>query len=359
MIVLKVPKMGVNDETLNLISIRISNGSLIKRGEILVTFESSKTTMDFESENEGYFYCLHSSSSTIKVTLPFALISDNPLTTNQLASFKNEYLSKEIDSDRIPVGYVFTDKAKELFLKSNLDINLFPKNLIIKEKDVLNSISMNDDFSQLLNTYNEHDIVLVGGAGLLETYIEIFESQKVYRIVGIIHSDLLIGKKVFNIPVIGKQSESIFVELRKRGLINIFISFGSLSDRKRRFELYNYLKSLKFNIPNLIHPTVELSASAKLGDGIILLTNSVIGSNAKIGNCSMVLDGVIVSHDCVLHENVYLAPGCILAGYVEIGLNSLIGLGVTLYSKIIIGNNVIIQNGKNIFQDIPDGSIVK
>ncbi len=51
---IKVPLISVNDTSLTVISLPFQNGSPVKEGEIILEFETSKTTYDVISENDGF-----------------------------------------------------------------------------------------------------------------------------------------------------------------------------------------------------------------------------------------------------------------------------------------------------------------
>ncbi len=61
----------------------------------------------------------------------------------------------------------------------------------------------------------------------------------------------------------------------------------------------------------------------------------------------------------IIGDNVHIAPGAIIAGTVVINNDSLIGMGVTVFLGVKIGKNVVVNNGINVFDDIPDNVIVK
>ncbi len=51
---IKVPLLAVNDTALTVVELSFEPGSLVKKGDIIIVFESSKTTYDVMAEAEGY-----------------------------------------------------------------------------------------------------------------------------------------------------------------------------------------------------------------------------------------------------------------------------------------------------------------
>jgi pyruvate/2-oxoglutarate dehydrogenase complex dihydrolipoamide acyltransferase (E2) component len=51
---IKVPLLSVNDTTLTVVDLPFVSGSLVKKGDIIIVFESSKTTYDVAADTDGY-----------------------------------------------------------------------------------------------------------------------------------------------------------------------------------------------------------------------------------------------------------------------------------------------------------------
>src|SRR6478736_9045556 len=56
---IKVPLLAVNDTSLTVVEMNFTTGSAVKKGDLLMVFETSKTTYDVEAETDGFiqFYC--------------------------------------------------------------------------------------------------------------------------------------------------------------------------------------------------------------------------------------------------------------------------------------------------------------
>jgi pyruvate/2-oxoglutarate dehydrogenase complex dihydrolipoamide acyltransferase (E2) component len=55
---IQVPLLAVNDTSLTVVEINFSRGSKVKKGDLIMVFETSKTTYDVEAEAEGYIQYL-------------------------------------------------------------------------------------------------------------------------------------------------------------------------------------------------------------------------------------------------------------------------------------------------------------
>src|SRR5689334_12907701 len=55
---IQVPLLAVNDTSLTVVEISFPNGSLVKKGDMVMVFETSKTTYDVEAASDGYIQYL-------------------------------------------------------------------------------------------------------------------------------------------------------------------------------------------------------------------------------------------------------------------------------------------------------------
>ncbi len=132
--------------------------------------------------------------------------------------------------------------------------------------------------------------------------------------------------------------------------------FGFASPEGRERVIMNLnLDTLDF--PNIIHPSVVISKSAKLGKGNVIYPNSVIGPNCKIGNFNLVTSYSFVSHDCVIGDFNFLSTAG-LAGNVTIGDKNFFGIRSTVIPSVSIGINNTIQAGMVIDKNVSDNETI-
>lgn len=113
----------------------------------------------------------------------------------------------------------------------------------------------------------------------------------------------------------------------------------------------------KLDFPTIIHPSVVISKSAKLGKGNIIYPNSVIGPNCKIGDFNLVTSYSFISHDCEIGDYNFLSTAG-LAGNVKIGNKNFFGIRSTVIPSITIGSENTIQAGMVIDKNVSDNETV-
>jgi UDP-3-O-[3-hydroxymyristoyl] glucosamine N-acyltransferase len=98
----------------------------------------------------------------------------------------------------------------------------------------------------------------------------------------------------------------------------------------------------------LIHDDVEIGSNVTINKGTLGFT--VIGKHVKID------DQVHIAHNVVIGDNVLITAGVIIGGGVSIGKGVWLGLNSAVHQKIVIGENVIIGIGANVFTDVADNT---
>jgi acetyltransferase-like isoleucine patch superfamily enzyme len=132
------------------------------------------------------------------------------------------------------------------------------------------------------------------------------------------------------------------------------VAFSNISHKKI---LTSKLMGIGVNFPNIIHPSAELSASAKLGFGNIIGSNCVIGPAACLGNFNLFTSYSFVSHDCSVGSfNFFSTTG--LSGGATVVDENFFGIRSTLLPLVTVGSRCVIQAGMVIDKDILDDSTV-
>jgi sugar O-acyltransferase (sialic acid O-acetyltransferase NeuD family) len=108
------------------------------------------------------------------------------------------------------------------------------------------------------------------------------------------------------------------------------------AELKRRF-------GLQFH--TLVHPTAYVSPLAKLGDGVFVGANSVIGPGAQLAEHVFVNRGVTIGHDTHIGAFSRIQPGSNLGGLSRIGRSVTVGIGATLIERLVVGDNAFIGAG--------------
>jgi sugar O-acyltransferase (sialic acid O-acetyltransferase NeuD family) len=402
-----VPTETVNDDTVIIQAWSRRSGEIVATGDIIATIETSKASFDLEAPRDGYLFYRHSAGTEVAVGAVLAVITPDADFSFE-SSVLNEIpippagapLSERCDTaahDRFPLaimtastfgsesgGRRLSRSARRLIEQHGLDLQLFPAAGLVTETDVREVLSRQQQTDRpqidqragfeaagqggacgnatltgggVTITGGSQQLLVLGGGGHAKICIDIIKQMKMFELAGIIDENLEPGVRVLDIPVIGWNED--LQKLFDQGVRLAVNGVGATSNPRLRQKLYTTLKTIGFQLPNLIHPRAVLEPSVRLGEGNQIMAGAIVGADAVIGDNCIVNAGAIVSHDCRLEDNAHLAPGAILAGGVTVGRNTLVGMGATVYLQVRIGRDAVIHNGRNISRDVPDGAVVR
>jgi UDP-perosamine 4-acetyltransferase len=361
-VIVKMPQINPNDNMIYLGEWLIENGAYIHKDTLIAELETSKSIEELLSPSEGYFFRIVESDQLYEVGTEIAVISlDATYMHIPRSIVKNCTTNSEDDNSTI-----LTDKARALVEKLQIPLNLLPKNVLLKEKTVLNilhdqnkngssvSFKFPDRFEKAMETSDNDSILIIGAGSTAKLVIETLHSVGIYNIAGIVDMRANDYDTILGIPIIGFNDDATLTKIFNAGITKACNGVINLVDLSVRELLYNRLKRLHFKLPTVIHSKAYVENSAVIEEGVFVHANVYIGAESFIGRNSFLNTSAIVSHDCVIGSTVFLAPNSTIAGFVKIGNRSVIGMGTTVLSRVNIGHDVFIPNGADIVTNIAD-----
>jgi sugar O-acyltransferase (sialic acid O-acetyltransferase NeuD family) len=132
----------------------------------------------------------------------------------------------------------------------------------------------------------------------------------------------------------------------------------AIGDNLTRKILTERLAEEGFKFGKAIHPSAVIGKNVSIGEGTVLMANSVINAETQIGIHCIINTSVSVDHDGLIGDFVHLSPGCHLGGGVKVGELSWIGLGASVIHNIEIGRNSIIGAGTVVIRPVPCDKVV-
>lgn len=198
----------------------------------------------------------------------------------------------------------------------------------------------------------DRGLLLIGGGGHCKSVLDTLITSDEFSQIGIIDKMYDSSKftSIMNVPLIGNDDQ--IEEFFYKGFRYAFITVGSVGNPVVREKLFNKVKKIGFQIPNIIDKTSVVSKEAWLGEGIYIGKKAVVNAEVTLGDCVIINSGSIVEHECRIEEFVHVAPGSVICGNVQIGKNSHIGAGSILKQGVCIGENTILGMGSVVLKDI-------
>ncbi len=202
-------------------------------------------------------------------------------------------------------------------------------------------------------------IIIIGAGGtsrdILDTINDINEhnGKAIFKCLGFLDDDhSLHGKKILGTSVLGsidkgKEHPNCLFVLGIGHVKNIFV----------KEDLMKRLGASLERFATIIHPTADVSKTAKIGKGSVLLRGVVVMSRVVIRNHVVVHPQAVISHDAQIGDLSFIAPGASVGGSVKVGKNCFIGSNSASREYISIGDYSIIGMGSVILEDVPKESV--
>jgi len=354
---LRYPLLNPNETEGRLVALNVKEGQPVKKGDVLYTLETTKSTQEVVAESSGYLAGLQADEGdTVSAGELFAYLADSP----DWQPPKTAKPKPKKTTPGLPAGLRITDPALALARQARLDLALLPTGPLVTEKVVRQALA-EQSASRPSQTpaapLDPKAIIVYGGGGHGKSVIELLRAAGGYRIAGVLDDSLPAGDEILGVPLLGGAEK--LAELSAQGIRQAVNAVGGIGNINARITVFDRLETAGFRCPTVVHPTAFIEPSAKLEEGVQVFPFAYIGPASSIGFGCIVNTGAIVSHDCHLGQVVNLAPHATLAGNVQLGEYSLIGMAATLNLNVVGGSRVQVGNGATVKSDIPSGGIVR
>ena len=192
-------------------------------------------------------------------------------------------------------------------------------------------------------------VVIIGAGGHAKVIADIIIKSG-DEVVGFLDDNIEKDTIVIdNYKVIGKTEDCLKFKEDKE--LYFIIAIGNNFTRKDIAEKYN------LNYYTAIHPTAIIGMQVQIEKGTVIMANTCINPNTKIGNHCIINTGAIVEHDNLIEDYVHISPNATLCGTVTVGEGIHIGAGSVIKNNITITNNCIIGAGAVVVKNIEESGI--
>ena len=200
-------------------------------------------------------------------------------------------------------------------------------------------------------------VIGFGAGGHAKVLIEILRLSGEHNLVGLLDSDpKLVGAVVLGLPVLG--DDQLLEKLVQDGVKGFFVGVGSVGDPSARRKLFLLGRSRGLEAIRIVHPRATISASASLGDGVVVMAGAVVNACARVGDNVIINTGAVIEHDCAIGDHVHVATGACLTGGVRVEEGAHVGAGAVVRQGITIGSLAVVGAGAVVVRDVPAGVVV-
>jgi sugar O-acyltransferase (sialic acid O-acetyltransferase NeuD family) len=164
------------------------------------------------------------------------------------------------------------------------------------------------------------------------------------------HGTLFYGK-----PVLGSLDKILVDPHWSESKFCICLSEKRFTDR---LEMIRRIQISGRSFASWISKDAHIMRSVQVEAGSIIFSETCIRSFSRIGTCVTISIAAYIGHDCVIMDNVEIAPRVAMTSFVTVHSDTFIGVNATILPGLTIGSNVIIGGGAVVTKDVPDGVVV-
>jgi sugar O-acyltransferase (sialic acid O-acetyltransferase NeuD family) len=369
----KMTKLSANDDNGTIVEWLHTSSEEVNKGEILCIVETTKSIFEIESPSSGYFFPLRSVGEAVEVGVTIGAITDIQVTQDELIGLLEKEEQTQENTDLVPEtsGSTLTLKAQLMAKRLGIDpTELAQDGKKITEEDVRKyaesrNTSRQSDHAQMDTVRDRYPdgkierVIIIGGGDGAVQVLDVLAKTPGQEAVAILDdSPELRGKKVNGVPVTGGIDMDRIVDLYERGEFDsAVISISTII--KLRAEIFEKLKDRGIPFANIIHPSVVKGINVKMGEGNVIMAFTHLGACASLGNNNFISAYCSIEHHNEMGNHCSFGPGVVTSSRVIFGDQVRCGTGIFIEPKLRIGAKSVIGSGCIIWQDVPEGVVLK
>jgi sugar O-acyltransferase (sialic acid O-acetyltransferase NeuD family) len=204
-----------------------------------------------------------------------------------------------------------------------------------------------------INDIKTKNVVIYGASGHGKVIADIIEKSGKTVLAFVDDNETLWNKSFCGYPVWG--GGSYLLKAAGDRTFSVIIGIGD-NHLRNKFQQNLERKNLQFG--TAIHPSAQLGKGVGIGEGSVVMANSVINPGSRVGKHCIVNTAVTIDHDCIIGDFVHLSPGTHLGGGVRIDAFSWIGLGASVINNIHVAEHAIVGAGSVVIRHVEPNTVV-
>lgn len=192
------------------------------------------------------------------------------------------------------------------------------------------------------------NIIIVGQGGHSQVICDLIFTSTKHNIIGFLddkYDELTLNNGDFYGPVYTAP-----ILLSRFSSAKLMIAIGNNKVRQR---IVDQLDLPSHYYISLIHKSAEVSPTARIGHGTVIMPHAVVNAHSEIGNQVIVNTSAVVEHDNVIGDFAHISPQAALTGNVKIDEGVHIGAGANVIPGIHIGEWTVVGAGATVIGDLP------
>lgn len=185
-------------------------------------------------------------------------------------------------------------------------------------------------------------LILLGGGGHCKSCIDVIEQEGKYEIIGILDVEELVGQKVLGYEYIGTDEDiSKFVYEDYAFLITV----GHIKTSSIRQKIFSLLRKNSAQIATVISPRAYVSKYADIGEGTIIMHDSLVNAAASIGENCIINTKALIEHEAVIEDFCHISTSAVINGGAVVKEGSFFGSNAVSKEYVETSRNDFIKAG--------------
>jgi sugar O-acyltransferase (sialic acid O-acetyltransferase NeuD family) len=130
------------------------------------------------------------------------------------------------------------------------------------------------------------------------------------------------------------SSESLFL-----------ITVGQIQSSEVRERIFRRLTEMSARVATIVSPRARLARGAKVGEGTIVMHDTLINSEARVGKNCIINSKALIEHGAEIGDHSHVATGAIVNGDTRIGDRSFIGSHATIRQGLTLPGKTFVNAG--------------
>jgi sugar O-acyltransferase (sialic acid O-acetyltransferase NeuD family) len=193
-------------------------------------------------------------------------------------------------------------------------------------------------------------IVIAGNTLSAEILLSYLRQDSRYQVVAFtVDRSFVTNSTLRDLPVV--PIDELSSRYSPKENVRILMGIGYSDLNRVRQKLFLNLKELGYAFETYIHPTAHIFNDGVIGEGSVILANTVVEPYSTIGANSVVWANCTVGHHSSVGDNCWVASGTVIAGEAKVKNNSFLGVNVTIANKVIVEELNVIGGSTFISKD--------
>ena len=353
-----LPTTSVNADTGLLTSWRVDDRARVEAGTALADIETSKAVIEVEAPKAGYLLQVANVGESVSISAPFAYVFDS---LGELEQFKTESARQNEAAAEASRAVQATRQAQQRARELGVDLTQLNLDRLITAQDVEAAAAKAQDFSSmplpLTAAPGLQRLLLIGGALGATQVLDILRGSQTQAPVAILDDDKARwGTVVQDVPIVGGISrlQALFADgAFDAAVITVGKSITA------RVKLRQLCEAHGIPLANVIDRSAVLLSDVKIGSGNIICAMCHFGNSTVIGDNNFISAHSSFDHHNVLGSDFTTGPNCVTSGVVTIGNRVKMGMGVHIEPNVVIGDDAQVASGSMIVKSVPPQHAVK